>query len=198
MAPAIRISDLTMQRLKKWAEPLEDTADDAVSKALLVAEACSLNHGGIKKPVINGRTSVDEEPEESIEGSTVGHELDKAVAQSLPLGKRLRKGLKTNQRQFRESILLSALSLDGKGDKNTVLDRVGELMKSRLNSYDLEPLSTGETRWRNSAAWERKRMIGDGLMKADSPIGVWELADAGIEAAKHLFRQGLGLEPTSN
>ena len=36
--PVIRISENTMERLKKWAEPLTDTADSAVSKALDAAD----------------------------------------------------------------------------------------------------------------------------------------------------------------
>ena len=37
--PVIRVSEETMQRLKAWAEPLRDTADSALSKALDAAEA---------------------------------------------------------------------------------------------------------------------------------------------------------------
>lgn len=37
--PVIRVSDRTIQRLKTWAEPLQDTVDSALSKALDAAEA---------------------------------------------------------------------------------------------------------------------------------------------------------------
>lgn len=37
--PVIRVSDDTIQRLKTWAEPLEDTVNSALSKALDAAEA---------------------------------------------------------------------------------------------------------------------------------------------------------------
>ena len=37
--PVIRVSDQTIQRLKTWAEPLHDTVDSALSKALDAAEA---------------------------------------------------------------------------------------------------------------------------------------------------------------
>ena len=36
--PVIRISDVTMERLKAWAEPLQDTAESALAKALDAAE----------------------------------------------------------------------------------------------------------------------------------------------------------------
>lgn len=36
--PVVRIRDATWDRLKKWAEPLEDSADDAIRRVLDVAE----------------------------------------------------------------------------------------------------------------------------------------------------------------
>ena len=36
--PVIRVSDQTIQRLKTWAEPLRDTVNSALSKALDAAE----------------------------------------------------------------------------------------------------------------------------------------------------------------
>ena len=36
--PTIRVSAETLQRLKRWAEPLEDTTELAISKALDAAE----------------------------------------------------------------------------------------------------------------------------------------------------------------
>ena len=36
--PVIRVSEQTIQRLKTWAEPLRDTVDSALSKALDAAE----------------------------------------------------------------------------------------------------------------------------------------------------------------
>ncbi len=36
--PIIRISEQSMKRLKKWAEPLTDTADSALTKALDAAD----------------------------------------------------------------------------------------------------------------------------------------------------------------
>ena len=36
--PTIRVSAETMQRLERWADPLKDTAESAISKALDAAE----------------------------------------------------------------------------------------------------------------------------------------------------------------
>ena len=41
MPPVIRISDDTWEMLKIWAVPLEDSADDALRKALRAAKRAS-------------------------------------------------------------------------------------------------------------------------------------------------------------
>ncbi|KUK31071.1 MAG: Uncharacterized protein XD63_1668 [Thermoanaerobacterales bacterium 50_218] len=54
-------------------------------------------------------------------------------------------------------------------------------MKDRLNEYDLQPLpSTPEqARGRNTAQWCRYTMVSEGLLKPDSPRGVWEITETG-------------------
>ncbi|MDE0291872.1 MAG: hypothetical protein OXK19_05135 [Candidatus Dadabacteria bacterium] len=47
--PVIRISDETLRRLKTWAEPLEDTAESAVSKVLDAAEGMSGDRSSQRK-----------------------------------------------------------------------------------------------------------------------------------------------------
>ena len=44
-----------------------------------------------------------------------------------------------------------------------------------------DPLASGpdNLRWRNAAQWARHSMVKDGLLKDDSPRGVWEIADKG-------------------
>jgi restriction endonuclease Mrr len=66
-----------------------------------------------------------------------------------------------------------------------VLDLVLEKVKGRLTDADREKLPSGtDVRWRNTAAWERFKMVEDGLLKSDSPRGTWELTEAGMAAAE--------------
>jgi restriction system protein len=57
-------------------------------------------------------------------------------------------------------------------------------MKDKLKPVDLALMENGgEERWRLYARFERKNMLQDGLLKADSPHGVWELTDKGRKFA---------------
>ena len=71
--------------------------------------------------------------------------------------------------------------MGGSGKVAEVLGRVGQIMKPVLKKVDYDPLASGadNPRCRNAAQWARNSMIRDGMLKADSPRGVWEIAEKG-------------------
>ncbi len=91
---------------------------------------------------------------------------------------------RTPQSAYREPILKVLYQMGGSGRVGKILDRVGEMMADDLNEVDRCKLESGnDKRWRNSAQWERVVMIDDGLLKGNSPRGIWELTEAGIARA---------------
>jgi len=78
--PVIRITDATLDRLKRWAVPLDDSPEDAVRKVLDAAE----EH--LKCRQTTGRSHRTEIPKP-------------------PKGKRLPKGLKTPEQAYQRPIL---------------------------------------------------------------------------------------------
>lgn len=102
----------------------------------------------------------------------------------------LKKGVKSSASEFRYPILAALERLDGSGQVQDVLRVVEEIMSAQLNKYDYQPLPSNpnSVRWKNTASWERYRMVQDGFLASDSPRGVWEITTAGREAlemAKH-------------
>jgi restriction system protein len=67
---------------------------------------------------------------------------------------------------------------------NDILTGIEQLMKSVLKPVDYEPLPSqpDSPRWRNTAQWERDTMVKEGLLKSNSPRGVWEITEAGRQA----------------
>jgi restriction system protein len=107
-------------------------------------------------------------------------EDDETRAERRNLG-RLRKGLRTPESAYYLPILEVISKLGGSGKVAEVLDRVGQLIKPRLKDVDFDPLASepSNPRWRNAAQWARNNMVHEGLLKADSPRGVWEITDTG-------------------
>ncbi len=91
------------------------------------------------------------------------------------------KGLKTPQQAYRLPILRALVELGGSADLNAVLDRVYAAMKHRFNDHDLAPMPSDPScpRWRNTAQWARNDLRKEGLIRSDSPPGLWEISPSG-------------------
>lgn len=103
---------------------------------------------------------------------------------------------KTPQEAFAKPVLRALLEMGGSARVARVLDRVGQMMATRLNERDREALPSNPKtiRWRNSAQWARLRLVEGGLLASDSPRGVWRLTDQGKEAAVQAQREA-GVAP---
>ncbi|MBC7345566.1 MAG: winged helix-turn-helix domain-containing protein, partial [Clostridia bacterium] len=97
------------------------------------------------------------------------------------VAERLKRGLRTPERDFRVPILESLVEFGGSASMAEVLEKVESKMSHRLNAYDRQPLASdpGQIRWRNTAQWARNSMVREGLLAADSPRGVWAITSAG-------------------
>ena len=155
--PVIRITDATWDRLKRWAIPLEDSPEDALRKVLEAAEEhlkCRQTAGG-------------------------GHRHRSITVLKR---KKLRKGLKTPQQAYRQPILEALSELGGSAYVGDVLQMVEKKMKPVLNEIDYQKLPSGvDIRWHNTAMWERFKLVKEGLLKSESPNGIWELSDKGLQ-----------------
>lgn len=98
-----------------------------------------------------------------------------------PKARRLGRGIKTPQTAYYLPILKALELMGGKGSVTEVLEKVGRIMQGNLKDVDFESLPSNSTvkRWENSAQWARNSMVHDGLLKKDSPHGIWEITEAG-------------------
>ena len=94
---------------------------------------------------------------------------------------RLKRGMRTREEAYYLPILQVLEQMGGSGKVADVLDRVGKKMKGVLKKADYEPLASSpdNLRWRNAAQWARNSMVNEGLLKKDSPRGIWEISDKG-------------------
>ncbi len=60
-----------------------------------------------------------------------------------------------------------------------VVEAVGEKLKDKLTDEDYGSLGSGKVRWINRTQFARLRMKESGLLKSDSPRGLWEISEAG-------------------
>ena len=88
--------------------------------------------------------------------------------------------LKTPQSTYRVPILSALVKLGGEVNANAVLGVVQYIMADQLTAHDLETLADGKTiRWRNTAQWACNTLREEGLIRDDTPRGVWGISEAG-------------------
>ncbi len=94
---------------------------------------------------------------------------------------RLPRGKRTPEDCYYRPILEALIDLGGSAPMSEVLECVLQHMKNTLRDVDFKPLaSTADMpRWRNTAAWARNTLVERGLLRSDSPRGVWEISDSG-------------------
>lgn len=168
--PVIRITDVTWDRLKRWAVPLEDSAEDAIRKVLDAAE----EH--LKCPQAKKLTP------------------NTTKATRRILSNRLPKGVKTPQSAYNQPILEAIYELGGSAPVEKVLQVVEKKMKGLLTDVDYQRLpNTDSVRWKNTAQWARFRLVKDRLLASasESPRGVWKLSSSGLrqieQRIKHVY-----------
>lgn len=96
---------------------------------------------------------------------------------------RLPRGERTPEKAYRLPILRALVQMGGEGKMSDVLDLVFEEMITQLKPIDLQPLQSDPNmpRWRNTAQWERQSMVNEGLLRKDSPRGIWAITEKGRE-----------------
>ncbi len=94
---------------------------------------------------------------------------------------RISKGLRTPEPAFFRPILQALSDLGGSAKRIDVFSLLEQSMKDVLKPIDYQTLSSeaGQLRWQNSAQWARNLMVKEGLLQADSPVGIWEITEKG-------------------
>lgn len=114
------------------------------------------------------------------------NKIEKSVA-SIKINEKPRKrgsnlrGKKTPGKEFVIPILKSIDELDGSAKAKDVLKKVNQKMRKKLTDFDNDPLPSVPSmpRWKQTAQMARIQMVKDGLLRKNSPRGVWEITAKG-------------------
>ncbi len=68
-------------------------------------------------------------------------------------------------------------------------ERLWRAMQPLLSISDHQRVRTGDIRWWNAVRWERDNMVKAGLLKKNSPRGIWELTEKGRQYADEILSQ---------
>lgn len=166
----IQIDEEVWELLKHRAEPFVDTPNSVIRRLLELP------------PNANGHMSRGETLDQEVGGAGTtrrksrGRRARKRGAPGVP---RAQTGTILPDEEYEFPILSILDKHGGRAPTREVLDELGERLSDRLMPADLEPLTSGDIRWRNRAQFVRLRLIQLGDMQKGSPRGVWEISDQG-------------------
>ncbi len=89
----------------------------------------------------------------------------------------------TSNSTLRELIIEALRSHGGRATRGEVLARIERRLRGQFTARDLETYSGRDKVWWNRASVERQNMVRERILKNDSPIGIWELAEGDGNAA---------------
>jgi hypothetical protein len=82
----------------------------------------------------------------------------------------------TTNRLILQSEMINALKVfGGSAHIDQVLLEMKKNLNDKLTKRDLERRNGGDVVWENNTKWERLHMVHTGVLKNDSPRGIWEL-----------------------
>jgi len=164
------------QTLKADAEPFVDTPNSVLRRRL-----------GLDPSRDGGVDSV-QPPPRGADGSSAAaagrtvHARRASPNGKGPARKRAPRGSLLPEEAYELPILEILDKHGGRVPTREVIGEVGELVRDSLTPLDNEELSTGGYRWQKRIQFTRLRLVERGLVKKNSPRGVWEITDDGREA----------------
>ena len=174
MMPVIRIGDDNMARLKRFAEPLEDSADDALGKVLTLAEKYVR--------ASSGRQEISPSSERPISVSGFDSSDKRPHPTNAELSSDERGAGDPLKTVYYEAIGMSLVDLGGCAQSSQVLAKVEPRVRAHLTPRHYE--NDGKSlRWQHLAHSTRVGMVRDGLLRptSESGRGYWELTQLGRE-----------------
>jgi chemotaxis response regulator CheB len=88
---------------------------------------------------------------------------------------------RTSREQLRKEIILALQSLGGRAPISKVLDAIERNISEQFLPADVVVLvskdGTKQPSWVESCRGARKRLLKEGVLRSDSPKGIWELND---------------------
>ena len=178
MSRTIEVGDEVFAEMQRQAVPLLDTPDSLLRRLLGMSPepGTDLRLNDYYTPT--GELRFKRPPVSEAKQTRTPRGQTKAKAKTKPKRERATRGSIAPESIYVEPILRILSEKEGRAPKRELLDELGVRISDQLLPADHEMMGN-EERWRKRAQFVRLALIKQGLMKADSPRGVWEITDEG-------------------
>lgn len=177
MYTTIEVDEQVYSRLRDHAEPFTDTPNSVLRRILGLDPSATARVGPSDLRPARGIPSGGGPPRRRSSAKS------KKPVTSKPVNGRAPAGSTLPEVEYEGPLLASLRELGGVAPSRSVVELVGQKLSRQLTELDKEALTSGAIRWENRVQFVRLKLIDRGLMKKDTPRGVWELTEKGRVAA---------------
>ncbi len=85
----------------------------------------------------------------------------------------------TSPTAYWKLILNALVAMGGRGSRQEVHSSIQQRMKKQFKSGDLEENYDGTLKWNKQVDFQRLAMVHKGLLRKDTPKGIWEITEDG-------------------
>lgn len=178
--PNVRVDEEVYEALKAFAEPFVDTPNSVLRRLL------KLDGAGAAEVGVGAQTDEGARPVRPQGGR--GKTRRRATRRKR--GPRAPVGTLLPEEEYVEPIVASLVERGGSAPARDVVAAVGVKLEGKLTEADRERLASGGIRWESRVQFVRLRLVEQGVLAKDSPRGIWQLAQVGVESANGARSEG--------
>ena len=177
----IRVDEDVFAALQSRAEPLVDDANSVLRRVLQLPPVESEAVQGRQVGSLRSSPPIPAEPKL---GSPRSLKAPAQIRQAPRIQKdghsrRPPRGALLPEDKYVLPLLEALVELGGSAPTSAVVQRTGEKLEPKLTAFDRKRIKSGDLRWKNRLQFVRLSLIKQGLMKKDSPRGIWEISESG-------------------
>ena len=186
MTTTIEVENDVFQELQRLAEPLVDSPSSVLRRILGLSSPTqdSLGHSPTDTSGLTDSSSDRPGVPDLADRSQLAPH--RSASQHSPT--RPRRGSLLAETEYFKPILEALDELGGSAAASRAIDRVGAKLESRFTAADRGLHQSGGVRWRKRTQFARYALVTKGLMRSDSPHGLWEISADG----RSFLKQGAG------
>lgn len=179
MPKMIEVEDDVFRALQELAEPLIDSPNSVLRRILRLRAPAQETDSQPLPPHSSRPRHSQSAPDQPAGDDKADESARSQWSDTQERPKRARRGTLLAETEYFRPILEAIDEFGGSTAASRVIDRVGHKLESRFTEADRGLHDSGGMRWRKRTQFARLTLVNKGLMRSDSPHGLWEISDAG-------------------